>query len=119
MISFTTKLPAPELFPNRKNGTHWTLTNKVKKEDQKFGYYSALPFKNIFFIKTDSIHMTIDFYYGNKRKRDLDNCLAATKALQDGIFLALGIDDSQIIKVTISKNYDKQNPRCAITLALM
>jgi Holliday junction resolvase RusA-like endonuclease len=118
MISFTTKLPAPQLFPNRKNGAHWATTARYKKIDQDAGELSALPFKDLF-KNTDNLHMTIQFYFADKRKRDLDNCLAATKALQDGIFKALNIDDSQVIKVTISRHYDKQNPRCEMEILLI
>jgi Holliday junction resolvase RusA-like endonuclease len=114
-----TKLPAPELFPNKKNGLHWSKTLAVKKSDQEYGFYATKEVMMNYFplSKNDLLHMTLQVIYGDKKSRDCDNILAAYKALQDGICRAIGIDDSQIVIVTVDKRFkDKLNPRCICRL---
>jgi crossover junction endodeoxyribonuclease RusA len=127
MLKITTKLPNPALFPNRKNGGHWTKTNMFKKQDQHAGFYDtkgtlvSLPIESRpKFTALDNLQMTILAIYGDNRHRDADNILAAFKAIQDGMCMALGIDDKQIQIVTIDKtNKDKNSPRCEILLELI
>lgn len=42
-----------------------------------------------------SVALEITFYGPDKRRRDLDNCLAAIKSGLDGIADAIGINDAQ------------------------
>ena len=106
MIKIKTKLPAPELFPNRKNGMHWTKTNAIKKSDITYGFSACLELPIAIrqqFKSTDNLSLTIQVTYNNNRHRDWDNISSACKALQDGIFQALKLDDSQIKQATIIK----------------
>jgi len=118
-IKIITKLPSPELFPNRKNGTHWSKTDKIKKQDKEFANLSTkktIGCGSIFNVN-DRLNAIIFFIYGDNRRRDNDNILAAFKTQLDGIFLALNIDDSQIDILTINRQIkDKANPRCEIEI---
>ena len=113
MIKIKTKLPASELFPNRKNGMHWTKTNAIKKSDIAYGFGACLEIPIAIrqqFKQTDNLSLIIEVTYNDNRYRDWDNISSACKALQDGIFQALKLDDSQIKQATIIKmSLDKIN----------
>lgn len=88
--------PAPEMMPNRKNGKHWTATKKIK-DDQKFA--AALCTKAALNLSGGGefgdgyIPLSLVYIQRDKRHRDLDNLLAASKHILDGMAQALGIDD--------------------------
>lgn len=46
------------------------------------------------------VHVTVDYYPPDKRKRDWDNIIASSKALFDGLADALGVDDSRFVMHT-------------------
>lgn len=48
-----------------------------------------------FSVPSGDIPLTLTFHAPDRRKRDRDNCLAASKHMLDGVALALGIDDSR------------------------
>ena len=45
----------------------------------------------------DKLPVKFTFHPSNKRRRDIDNLISATKAHRDGIADALNIDDSRFI----------------------
>jgi len=85
------QFPPKELFPNRKNGRHWGATQKIKKAYFDECYYLAKMGEKPK-IKA-LIPLVITFYPPDKRLRDIDNMLAATKNGLDGVALAWGVDD--------------------------
>jgi crossover junction endodeoxyribonuclease RusA len=95
--------PAPELFPNRKNGKHWKATVAIKEAQKDAAIFltkqamqtthSAWP--------DGSIPLSLVYLTPDKRKRDIDNMLAASKALLDGMAQALGVDDSRFRPILI------------------
>lgn len=96
------KLPFPHasLFPNRKNGAHWAKTNDMK-ESQKSHAYFATKAAGEFVDPTGYIPLSLLYLTPDKRHRDCDNMLAASKALLDGVALALGIDDKRFKPILI------------------
>jgi len=48
-------------------------------------------------IEAERVAMTIRFCPPDMRRRDMDNLIAATKALRDGLMDALGVDDSRFV----------------------
>jgi Holliday junction resolvase RusA-like endonuclease len=61
----------------------------------------------------EQVSLEIKFYFGNKRKNDIDNRL---KALLDCMTGYLYGDDSQIKELHVYKEYDKENPRTEIKI---
>lgn len=59
------------------------------------------------------LSMGVIIYYGDKRKRDIDN---GNKILFDSLTGIVFDDDSQIEQMTIVKRYDKEAPRVEISL---
>ena len=52
------------------------------------------------------VEIRLTFVQDDKRHRDLDNLLAASKSLLDGVAHALGIDDKNFEPITIMRRYD-------------
>jgi crossover junction endodeoxyribonuclease RusA len=86
--------PAPELFPNRSKGRHWSTLYKHKKQAMEAAYYQTMAVPK-HPLQTVELLLTITFEMPDKRHRDADNCLAAAKSALDGVAYALGIDDSR------------------------
>ena len=59
------------------------------------------------------IEMYAKLYFGDKRKRDIDNY---NKLLLDSMSGIVYIDDKQIEKLTVEKLYDKENPRIEVEI---
>lgn len=108
MIVFKLDWPASRLFPNRKNGLHWTTTNKIKNE-ALFRAYNIVKSSGLCIDMGEAQKpLKIVFYAPDKRKRDLDNLLAAMKPSLDGMAQALGVDDSLFRPITIDLALDPQ-----------
>ena len=60
-----------------------------------------------------NIVIDIKLYFGDKRRHDIDNY---NKILLDAMTGILWEDDSQIVKMTIWKLYDKEKPRIEIEI---
>lgn len=102
------KLPYPDsnLMPNKANGKHWTQTSKLKAEAKLAAYMltkSALATQGV--NLGESVPLMITFAQSDKRHRDLDGLLSASKAHLDGVADALKINDRQFQPVTIKRAY--------------
>lgn len=62
---------------------------------------------------THELTMTLALYHGTRHVKDIDNYC---KLLLDAMTGIVYVDDGQIVKLTISKAYDKTNPRAEITV---
>ena len=99
------RLPFPDkkLMPNKRNGKHWTSTVASKDGQKRDAYIltgdallKAGPHEWPEHIPLSLLYLTPD-----KRHRDLDNLLAASKALIDGMAQALGVDDKRFRPILI------------------
>jgi crossover junction endodeoxyribonuclease RusA len=93
--------PAPELFPNRKNGKHWGATSGIKTQQHDAGYWATKQAATNYLAPDGFIPLSLMFVTPDKRHRDCDNMLAASKALLDGVALAIGIDDKRFKPVLV------------------
>jgi crossover junction endodeoxyribonuclease RusA len=91
--------PAKELSPNARG--HWAKMARFKKGARELAKWTAdkaMPddFWDAYSLEGPTIcTVTITFCPPDKRRRDLDNCVASFKSAQDGVSDALGIDDSK------------------------
>lgn len=97
------KLPFPAacLFPNRKNGTHFRKTLDVKNKQKEDAFYLTKQAAAGYVAPEGYIPLSLLFLTPDKHARDLDNMLAASKALIDGMARALGVDDSRFKPVLV------------------
>jgi len=104
MMVIRLPFPAAALFPNRKNGTHWTKTKAVKDAQRLAGVIctkEAMQDRPATKKWPEFIPLSLVYMLPDKRKRDADNMLAASKALLDGMAEALGVDDSRFRPVLV------------------
>lgn len=100
------KLPFPDsrLSPNRKNGKHWKATVGVKnaqKEQAAWLTKQALGLAGPQDFGDGNVPISLLYLLPDKRARDLDNLLAASKALLDAVSKELGIDDRRFKPVLL------------------
>jgi len=97
------RLPFPpsELMPNNKNGKHWGATHSVKKKYKEDCFYLTKHSGRDFIDDGEAIRVTLIYLMPDKRQRDVDNLLAASKAGLDGVAEALGVNDSQFQPISV------------------
>ena len=93
----TIELPWPNkiLSPNTRGC--WQTKLDAKEAAKELGYWVGAQHSGQL---RGNVHAWLTFYPPDKRKRDLDNLLASMKSDIDGVCTGLGIDDSQIKRVT-------------------
>lgn len=91
-ITFYLPWPSPMLSPNGRY--HPQAKARAAKKARKAAWAYALEAKADR-ITADQIAVRVTFLCPDKRRRDLDNCIASNKAHFDGIADAVGIDDSK------------------------
>ena len=62
---------------------------------------------------SQNVAVNIIQYFGDKRKRDVDN---AIKIILDSMSNIVYLDDSQVTELHVFKEYDKDNPRTEISI---
>ena len=91
-------LPWPDrtLHPNAR--VHWAKLANAKKAARADAYMLAVQAgAKGAKLPEGRLHLWIDFYPPDRRRRDDDGLLASMKAHRDGIADALGIDDSRFV----------------------
>lgn len=62
---------------------------------------------------TGPLALEVSLFFGDKRKRDIDNY---NKILLDSLNQIVYLDDNQIHRLTITKDYDKKKPRIEVRI---
>ena len=118
------KLPIfAKLTSNRKKGSFWNY-KKEKTSSKNYAYLATIAELNYAKVAGcpydfigKKLHMTIEFYFEDKARRDLTNFAEGQKDAIDGIFLALKYDDWNIDQVLlIRKDLNKINPHVIIII---
>lgn len=82
--------PNSRLSPNSR--THWRRLAEVKQAAKREAWALAVNSKLTAPAGRPTVSMM--FYPPDRRRRDLDNCIASMKPALDGIAQAMGVDDS-------------------------
>jgi len=88
---------------------YMTSAGKALKEDYQWqikGQYHGEPIK-------DALAVSATFYFGTKRRQDIDNF---NKLALDACSGLVWADDAQIQELRLVKAYDKLNPRIELTI---
>jgi crossover junction endodeoxyribonuclease RusA len=103
-------LPWPDkrLSPNSR--CHYMAKAKAVKLARCFAHWKVL--EQTAAKGTPGMSVAYTFHPGTKRRRDLDNLIASTKASTDGIAQALGVDDSTF-KLSYAMG-DVRKPACVV-----
>lgn len=107
MVKMRIELPWPDssLAPNRKNGRHWGAVHSAKVKrlaDARLLTLAAMRQAG-YIPPTGLLALTLTFCAPDRRRRDLDNLLAALKADFDGVAQALGVDDQLFEPLTLRR----------------
>ena len=101
MIELTLPWPDKRLSPNAR--VHWAKKHQasaIAHEDARLITYAAVMDQYGWSISKD-LEAKYVFNSPDRRKRDIDNCLAMMKSYQDGVCSAIGIDDSRIKRTVL------------------
>jgi crossover junction endodeoxyribonuclease RusA len=99
--------PTSGLMPNRAKGTHWAQTHQAR--GKAFNDAHVLTFDAMrrhtgkWHPTNGQVPVTLTFHAPDRRKRDLDNLLAACKPMLDGVAAALLMDDREFEPVTLKR----------------
>lgn len=106
-VKMRIELPWPDssLAPNRKNGRHWGAVHSAKVKRLADARYLALAAmrQQGYAPPPGTLPLVVTFHAPDKRRRDLDNLLAALKADFDGVAQALGVDDQLFEPLTLRR----------------
>lgn len=84
--------PPKELSPNAR--VHWSKKAPIAKAYKKACWALTLE-AGLVVPDSGDIHLFVDYYPPDRRQRDQDNMISASKALFDGIAAALGVNDKR------------------------
>ena len=104
-IWFNLGFPDPSLNPKAQKRA-WYYREEARKIAKEAAFSAAKVSMHQYGLnfgawKKLPLYLEITFNPPNKRHRDLDNLLASMKPDIDGLCSALGVDDSQIKKITM------------------
>lgn len=94
MMTACVYLPWPDkkLSPNARQ--HWASLAKAKKKAKTGAYHIALE-AGIGKIEAEKVLVRYSFFPPSRRRFDLDNLVASMKSANDGLAMAIGVDDSK------------------------
>ena len=119
MIEIVLPWPDKRLSPNAR--VHWAKKHQIAAkvhEDAKILTYAAVLEQYDWSISRN-LEAQYVFMSPDKRKRDIDNCLAVMKSYQDGVCVALGIDDSRIKRTILEWGDVTPDGKVVLTLEEM
>lgn len=95
--SFAVDLPWPErsLSPNAR--VHWAKKAKQVKAARALAYWHVMSAGGQPLKGRGEVHVWINAYPPDRRRRDMDNILASCKAYLDGVAQALRVDDARFV----------------------
>ena len=96
-------LPWPDKILNPNARPHHMAKANVKKAERLMAKYLTMEALFGLEISDEPIRAEWKFYVPDRRRRDLGNMRAAMKSALDGVFDALGVDDSLICEESLHK----------------
>lgn len=91
--TFSLPWPDSRLSPNKRHDRRGLTA--VRAIARNIGYVEA-HVSGLRVPDRTPLHLFLTFYPPDNRRRDGDNLIGAFKSYQDGIFAALGVDDSNV-----------------------
>lgn len=118
MGAITVKLPFPDarLNPNSSKGRHWAATSDLRKKARTMARLLTMVEMDPAVVFIGNIPLTVTFVSPDRRHRDRDNLLAASKPMLDGVADALGVDDRRFEPITISRVFGEKPGAVLITI---
>ena len=105
--------PDKKLSPNAR--VYFKAKNSAYQSAKSDAYYATK--KQAIENFKGNILLKYIFHFPNDRQRDLDNCLASCKAYQDGIALALEINDNRFRPIILDRGENVKDGQVEVCLA--
>ena len=102
-------LSTNHIYRHNRYGVYMTPKGKALKESYQWDAKTQFKGDPIY----GPVELDIKLYFGDKRKRDIDNY---NKILLDSMSGIVFDDDKQIQKIIIEKGFDKKKPRTEIEI---
>ncbi len=112
-------LPWPDRILHPNSRPHWAQLAKAKKSARGAAFLATKAAWAGASFPDGRLHLWIDFYAPDKRRRDDDGLLSSMKAARDGIADALGIDDSRFISHPYIKSEVRKGGQVEIRISVM
>lgn len=114
MITFTLPLPKskPNSYKTNKKGAFYK-DKKIKDNEIDIKTALKIQLPEAFELITTPINLTVQLYYNDKRRRDIDNPLKLLFDCCNGIIWK---DDCQIERLYIEKHLGCDNNQCIVTV---
>ncbi len=117
------KLPiVAKLSSNQKKGSFYNYES-ARSNSKQIGFHETNAYiitNNIIrsnFNRNDKFKITMEFYFIDKRPRDILNFMESCKYYIDGMFIAINCDDKQIDETCGYRcDINKQDPHVILTL---
>jgi len=108
--------PSRTLHPNAR--VHWAALAKARKAARHQAHALALAagWRPGSIPAHGKLHLWMDFYPPDRRRRDDDGLLASMKAARDGIADALGVDDSRFVSHPFLRDEVRKGGEVAIKI---
>jgi hypothetical protein len=114
-MKVTLAWPDRALHPNSR--VHWRTRAKATKVAREAARVLALAAGAKAAVLPDGrLHLWIDFYPPDRRRRDDDGLLASMKAARDGIADALGIDDRRFVSHPMLRDEVRRGGEVVVTI---
>lgn len=113
MNKITLSWPPKQLNPNAR--VHYQQKARVAKKYRAECYILAKQ-AAVESPKTNKVHLFVDFYQPDNRKRDQDNIEAMLKSAYDGVADALGVNDNQFVIHPFVKDEIVKGGKVVITI---
>ena len=94
MNEITLPWPPTGLSPNAR--LHWSTKSKLTKEYRRV-CWAATKESGVKVDWEGKIHVWVDYFEPNHRRRDFDNIIASSKAAFDGLADGLGVNDKRFV----------------------
>lgn len=107
VATVTVQLSWPDIALSPYSHLHWSRVNPIKRKNKSDAYDATLAAIELAGLDRDKITsrgrvgLVYLFWPPDDTKRDLDNLLASCKAAQDGLALALNVDDATFGPITV------------------
>lgn len=95
--------PPMQLFPNRASGKHWGTLYQIKSDYRESSTWLAKSQLKGWKHDGGEIHLKLTYIMPDKRMRDADNCLSASKSALDGLSDALMVNDKLFQPIEIRR----------------
>ena len=115
-VSISLPWPDRHLSPNAR--VHHHVKAQYVKMAREVAFFETRSTVGLnLFTPDDKLSMVVVAHPPDNRRRDLDNIHSQIKSYQDGLFQALGLDDTQIREVTVAWGNTVHGGQVVLTLA--